>query len=151
MLEPLLEKLPDLIIIPDKLDFDSAITLLEDFSNKYDELKPGDQLSKGVDWLADRCSDKTSPVTGDARVQLDAAQAAFRQQEDNLSSLEFISGFLLLNLRERRTSHDPQTIKDIRYLGVKFFSILGDRIGVRALENINSFIDEFVKCWSRKL
>ena len=34
VLEPLLEKLPDLIIIPDKLDRESAITLLGRFFGK---------------------------------------------------------------------------------------------------------------------
>ena len=151
LLEPLLEKLPDLIIIPDKLDRESAITLLEDFANKYQELEPDERLYPGMNWLGERWAEKISPVTGDAKVQMDFAYSAFLQQLDNLSKVEYTTGFLLTKLKKLRGQEDPDVIKAIRLMGVNFFAALGERIGVRAIETIGPFIDEFVNCWSRKL
>ena len=151
LLQPLAEKLPDLIVIPDKLDRESAITLLEDFAVKYQELVPDDQVWKGLRWLELRCTDTTSPVTGDARVQLDAAYEAFREQLDNVSNVEYTAGFLLTKLKELRGQEDPEVIKAIRLLGVHFFAALGGGTSPPAIESIGSIIDEFVKIWSKKL
>ena len=109
---------------------------------------PDELLWKGVQWLEERCNDKASPLTGDARVQLDAAQEAFRQQQDNLGKLEYTAGMLLAKLRGSRGNEDPDVIKAIRLMGVNVYAALSEGVGVRGIANVISFIDEFVKSWS---
>lgn len=151
LLEPLYENIGELLVIPQKLNRHRAIDLLEEFAEKFTDLQADDEVYKGIEWLDKRCSDAVTPVTGDPRVQLDAAADAFKQQLDNISNIEYAAGLLLGKLKEFEESEEPDVIKAMRLLGVNFYTSIGDGIGVRAIEDVDMYIDEFYRTWERKL